>query len=169
MVSLLNTRHHTPVIKRNANPEYSLKDATFDFPIYLSLADRLGTIEIVVWDKDSMLRKEYLGEVALPLEDWFRDGNTFGFDDDQNKVPPIVQLASAPAHLLASSQSSSLSLVSTRATTLASGSVQIKLGFVTPHNTHALMGFRDVFLELTKRSRPSLVSAPPVSLFQPLF
>ncbi|KAH0832848.1 phosphatidylserine decarboxylase-domain-containing protein [Lanmaoa asiatica] len=142
VVSLLNTRHHTPVIKRNANPEYSLKDATFDFPIYLSLADRLGTIEIVVWDKDYMLKKEYLGEVALPLEDWFREGNAFGFNDDWNK-------------------SSSLSLVSTRATTLASGSVQIKLGFVSSPNTHSLMGFDDVFRELTKRSRPSLVSAPP--------
>lgn len=96
VVSLLNTRHHTPVIKRNANPEYSLKDATFDFPIYLSLADRLGTIEIVVWDKDNMLRKEYLGEVALPLEDWFMDGNAFGFGDDRNKVHSTVQLASLP-------------------------------------------------------------------------
>jgi phosphatidylserine decarboxylase len=30
------------------------------------------------------------------------------------------------------------------------------------------MGFDGVFRELTKRSRPSLVSAPPVSLFRPL-
>lgn len=83
----MNTRHHTPVLKRNASPEFTLKDATFDFPIYLSLADRLGTIEVVVWDRDNMLKKEYLGEVALPLEDWFREGNAFGFNDDQNKVP----------------------------------------------------------------------------------
>lgn len=96
VVSLLNTRHHTPVIKRSANPEFALKDATFDFPIYLSLADRLGAIEIVVWDKDSMLRKEYLGEVALPLEVWFRDGNAFGFNDDENKVLSIVCLVSPP-------------------------------------------------------------------------
>ncbi|KAF8836809.1 hypothetical protein BDN67DRAFT_910414 [Paxillus ammoniavirescens] len=142
VVSLLNTRHHTPVIKRNANPEYSLKDATFDFPIYLSLADRLGTIEVVVWDKENMIKKEYLGEVALPLEDWFKEGNAFGFYDDQNR-------------------SSSLTLVSTRATTHASGSVQIKVGFVTPPNTQSLMGFDEVFAELIKRSRPSLVSAPP--------
>ncbi|KAF9220448.1 hypothetical protein BS17DRAFT_797725 [Gyrodon lividus] len=142
VVSLLNTRHHTPVIKRNANPEYNLKDATFDFPIYLSLADRLGTIEVVVWDKDNMLKKEYLGEVALPLEDWFKEGNAFGFHDDQNR-------------------SSFLTLVSTRATTHASGSVQIKLGFVIPPNPQSSMGFDEVFAELIKRSRPSLVSAPP--------
>ncbi|KAG9314770.1 hypothetical protein JVU11DRAFT_3853 [Chiua virens] len=142
VVSLLNTRHHTPVIKRNANPEYTLKDATFDFPIYLSLADRLGTVEIVVWDRDNMLRKEYLGEVALPLEDWFKGGNAFSFNHDQNRP-------------------SSLSLVSTRATTHASGSVQIKLGFVPPSNAILQMGFGDVFRELNKRSRPSLVSAPP--------
>lgn len=96
VVSLLSTRHHTPVIKRNGNPEFAVKDATFDLPIYLSLADRLGTIEIVVWDKDSMLRKEYLGEVALPLEVWFGDGNAFGFNDDENKVLSIVRLASPP-------------------------------------------------------------------------
>ncbi|KIJ60324.1 hypothetical protein HYDPIDRAFT_177428 [Hydnomerulius pinastri MD-312] len=142
VVSLLNTRQHTPVIKRTANPEYILKDATFDFPIYLSLADRLGTVEIVVWDKDGLLKKEYLGEVALPLEDWFNEGNAFGFSDNNNK-------------------SSSLNLVSTRATTHASGSVQIKLGFVSPPNTQSLMGFEEVFAELIKRSRPSLVSAPP--------
>ncbi|KAF9236303.1 phosphatidylserine decarboxylase-domain-containing protein [Melanogaster broomeanus] len=141
-VSLLNMRHHTPVIKRNANPEYSLKDATFDFPIYLSLADRLGTIEVLVWDRDSMIKKEYLGEVAVQLEDWFKDGNAFGFHDDQNR-------------------SSSLTLASTRAATHVSGSVQIKLGFVTPPYMSSPMGFDEVFAELIKRSRPSLVSAPP--------
>ncbi|KAH7884251.1 phosphatidylserine decarboxylase-domain-containing protein [Phlebopus sp. FC_14] len=142
VVSVLNTRYHTPVIKRTTNPEYSLKDATFDFPIYLSLADKLGTVEIVVWDKDMLMKKEYLGEVALPLEDWFREGNAYGFYDDRNK-------------------SSSLTLVSTRAATHAFGSVQIKLGFTSPPNALPVMTFDEVFAELVKRSRPSLVSAPP--------
>jgi phosphatidylserine decarboxylase len=31
-------------------------------------------MEFVVWDKD-MLSKEYLGEVALPLDDWFLEKN----------------------------------------------------------------------------------------------
>ena len=51
--------------------------ATFDFPIYLSLADRLGVVEPVVWDKD-ILKKDYLGEVAVLLDDWF-DEREFGF------------------------------------------------------------------------------------------
>ncbi|EGN98626.1 hypothetical protein SERLA73DRAFT_54356, partial [Serpula lacrymans var. lacrymans S7.3] len=142
VVSLLSTRFHTPVSKRNTNPEYAPKDATFDFPIYISLADRLGTIELVAWDKD-MLKKEYLGEVALPLEDWFSNDNAFGFNDPLNK-------------------SSSARLISTRASTHGSGSVQIKLGFVPAPNTTNLMEYDEVFAELIKRSRPSLVSAPPV-------
>ncbi|EGO24192.1 hypothetical protein SERLADRAFT_361384 [Serpula lacrymans var. lacrymans S7.9] len=141
VVSLLSTRFHTPVSKRNTNPEYAPKDATFDFPIYISLADRLGTIELVAWDKD-MLKKEYLGEVALPLEDWFSNDNAFGFNDPLNK-------------------SSSARLISTRASTHGSGSVQIKLGFVPAPNTTNLMEYDEVFAELIKRSRPSLVSAPP--------
>ena len=58
------------------------KDATFDFPIYLSLADKLG---VVVWGEDK-LSKDYLGEVAILLEDWFNDDNAFAFDDANNKV-----------------------------------------------------------------------------------
>lgn len=85
VVSVLNTRHHTPVIKRTLNPTYPSKDATFDFPIYASLADKLGAIEVVVWDKD-LVSKDYLGEVAILLEDWFVDGRTFGFNDTGNTV-----------------------------------------------------------------------------------
>lgn len=85
VVSLLGTKHQTPVSKRTVNPTYNPKDATFDFPIYLSLADKLGVLELVVWDKD-VLKKDYLGEAWIPLEDWFRDGNAFAFDDLNNKV-----------------------------------------------------------------------------------
>ena len=72
------------MIKRTTNPTYSAKDATFDFPLYLSTADKLGAIELVVWDKD-MLTKEYLGEAALPLEDWFVE-RPFAYDDPNNTV-----------------------------------------------------------------------------------
>jgi len=85
VVSVLSTRFQTPVLKRSTNPVYPAKDATFDFPIYLSLADKLGVVELVVWDKD-MLKKEYLGEVALPLDDWFRQEGVYGFDDPNNQV-----------------------------------------------------------------------------------
>ena len=74
-VSVLDSRQQTSVVKLTTNPTYAAKDATFDFPIYLSLADKLGVVELVVWDKD-MLSKEYLGEVALPLDDLFVDRQT---------------------------------------------------------------------------------------------
>ncbi|KAI0771332.1 phosphatidylserine decarboxylase-domain-containing protein [Trametes elegans] len=141
VVSVLGNRHQTPVSKRTLNPTYNPKDATFDFPIYLSLADKLGVVELVVWDKD-MLKKDYLGEVSIPLEDWFRDGNAFPFDDANNKL--ILK-----------------NLVSTRNSTQATGSIQVKLGFVSPPNTTALMDFAEIYSELVKRTRPSLVSAPP--------
>ena len=41
--SALNSRQQTPVAKRTVNPVYNPKDATFDFPIYLSLADQLSS------------------------------------------------------------------------------------------------------------------------------
>ena len=91
-VSLLSTRFQTPVSKKNTNPTYDAKDATFDFPIHLSLADKLGVVELVVWDKD-MLTKDYLGEVAIPLEDWFNDNNAFGFDGANNKVSLHIPFA----------------------------------------------------------------------------
>jgi len=87
VVSILNDRKQTPVAKRTVNPLYAPKDGTFDFPIYISLADRIGVVEIVVWDKD-LLRKDYLGEVSLPLDDWFPDGKDkfYGFNQPGNEV-----------------------------------------------------------------------------------
>ena len=64
-------------------------------------------------------------------------------------------------------QSIPLNLVSTRPNTPSTGSVHIKLGFVPTSDTHNLLEFDEIFSELIKFSRPSLVSAPPVSL--PIF
>jgi Ca2+-dependent lipid-binding protein len=83
-VSVLSTRFQTSVCKRTLSPVYAAKDATFDFPIYMSLADKLGVLEFVVWDKD-ILTKEYMGEHALPLDEWFK-GTAFAFDDPDNQV-----------------------------------------------------------------------------------
>jgi len=60
------------VIKKTLNPSFPEKDATFDFDIYLSVVEKLSSIELIAWDKDTF-GKEYLGEAALPLEDWFQD------------------------------------------------------------------------------------------------
>jgi phosphatidylserine decarboxylase len=90
-VSVLSTRFQTPVCRRTLSPVYAAKDATFDFPIYLSLAAKLGVLEFVVWDKD-MLRKEYMGEHALPLDEWFK-GNAFAFDDNQaRRIMPLSRV-----------------------------------------------------------------------------
>ncbi|KAJ2928704.1 hypothetical protein H1R20_g8360, partial [Candolleomyces eurysporus] len=92
VTSVLNIRKQTTVAKKTLNPTYTPKDATFDFPLYLSLADKLGVMEFVVWDKD-MLSKEYLGEVALPLDDWFleKDGTPrpYAWDDPNNKTEGV--------------------------------------------------------------------------------
>lgn len=73
------------MVKKTLNPVYVAKDATFDFPIYLSLAGRLGVLELIVWDKD-MLKKDYLGEASLPLDRWFKDGVPKDFNDPSVEV-----------------------------------------------------------------------------------
>lgn len=85
VVSFLRQRNQTSTIKRTLNPTWDSKDATFDFPIYFSLVGSLGVLELVLWDKD-ILKKDYLGEVSLSLEDWFRDGNPVSFEDSKNEV-----------------------------------------------------------------------------------
>ncbi|RDB20431.1 Phosphatidylserine decarboxylase proenzyme 3, partial [Hypsizygus marmoreus] len=143
VVSVLNTRQQTPVAKRNVNPTYEAKDATFDFELFVSLADKLNAIELVVWDKD-LVGKDYLGEVAIPLDEWFGDDRPFAFNDPANK--PF-----------------SVNLESTRASTNATGAVQLKLGFAAPPNAQTALDFDEIYGELVKRSRPSLVSAPPTA------
>ena len=54
-------------------------------------------------------------------------------------------------------------LASTRGNTESRGSVKVKLGFVRPQDTQLFMEFPDVYAEIVNRSRPSIVSAPPVS------
>ncbi|KDR66647.1 hypothetical protein GALMADRAFT_216867 [Galerina marginata CBS 339.88] len=97
------------------------------------------------------LTKEYLGEVAIPLEEWFgkdedgkEDERTYGFDQHENVA-------------------FSLDLVSTRTNIQATGSIQVKLGFAPapdadPQNS---MPLEDVYAELLRRTRPLLISAPP--------
>ncbi|KAJ2911980.1 hypothetical protein MD484_g8436, partial [Candolleomyces efflorescens] len=54
----------------------------------------------------------------------------------------------------------SLHLLSSKSNTIATGSIQLKLGFALPPNTESLMEWEAVYRELVKRSRPSIVSAP---------
>ncbi len=93
LLTLLTTRFTTPVIKKSLSPTWVEGTATFDFPIYLSMSDRLGVLELVVWDKD-MLKKEYLGEVSVAVSDWFgkEQERAFGFTDSNNTVCSTSQL-----------------------------------------------------------------------------
>ena len=61
-----------PVAKRTLISTYKMPRS---ISLSIFLADKLGVVELVVWDKD-MLSKEYLREVALPLDDWFVDKPT---------------------------------------------------------------------------------------------
>ncbi|KAJ3793372.1 hypothetical protein GGU11DRAFT_691909, partial [Lentinula aff. detonsa] len=154
------TRHSTPVSKRTLNPLFPAAQSTFDFPIYLSLADRLGVLEIVIWDKDyfgvekiGMGRKEYLGEVGISLEDWF------------SMREPGEQVRALGWHEQGNTPFS-ISLASTRSNTHARGTVQLKIGFVEDERDPDVgVDFEEVYSELLKRSRPSLVNIPPVSGF----
>lgn len=87
-------------------------EATFDFPLHLSLADRLGALQVVVWDKD-MLSKDYLGEVALGVDDWFPAQADKTAEMDWERV-----------------QERTFDLLSTRNKTPASGSVTLRIGFL---------------------------------------
>jgi phosphatidylserine decarboxylase len=164
-VSVLSTRFQTPVCRRTLSPVFTAKDATFDFPIYLSLSEKLGVLEFVVWDKD-MLRKEYLGEYALPLDEWFR-GNVFAYDDLDNQVRLIILKSlrrNTKSFHFFSTQPFSVNLISSRATTNATGTMHIKVGFVHPPNLTIQPDFAETYNALIKRSRPSLVSAVPVRI-----
>ena len=61
----------------------------------------------------------------------------------------------------------SVNLISSRATTTASGTMHIKVGFVHPLNSTTFPDFGETYNALIKHSRPSLVSAPPVCIPDP--
>ncbi|KZV90616.1 hypothetical protein EXIGLDRAFT_710770 [Exidia glandulosa HHB12029] len=142
VLSLLRQRFQTPAVKRTLNPTWSAKDATFDFPIYTSLVEQIGVLELVLYDKD-VLRKDYIGEASVRVEDWFK--GPVAFDDPGNEEFTI-------------------SIVSTKKSTPASGVISLKLGFVPPSELHQAPDFEALYADILKRRRgaePSLTSAPP--------
>ncbi|KAE9392090.1 hypothetical protein BT96DRAFT_831124 [Gymnopus androsaceus JB14] len=178
------TKHTTPVSKRTLNPSFPPAQSTFDFPIYRSLVDRLGVLEVVLWDKDffgvglgtskggvGVGRKEYLGKVALGLEKWFEanEGRALGWHMRKNN---------SDGHKGEEGCVFELPLVSTRSNTHVRGKVKLRLGFVCGSDSEAErkgnmketeeeMDFEKVYEELLRSSRPSLVNIPPVSESNP--
>lgn len=104
-------RQTTAVVKRSLNPIFQESTSTFDFPIYLSLAGVIGGrgIEGVVWDKD-LMRKEYMGEFVVNLDQWFCGGPVNLWSDN---LP-------MQAH----------ELISSRRRQRVSGSVSLQIGFL---------------------------------------
>ena len=140
IVSLLGNEFKTPVCKRNLNPVYDPRDATFEFPIFMSLVDGLDglgalNLKFVVWDKD-FIGKDFLGQKVLPVNEWFKE-TAFDFDDQRNQVCPII-IEIIFGILQPLSQPIDVVLLSSSTTTIRRGSMRIKVGFVNPRSTSQL-------------------------------
>lgn len=146
VVSFAGKRLQTPVINKTLYPEWAAKDATFTFPLYLSTIGSQGSIELIIWDKDRFSKNDYLGEVSLPIEDWFKwnGGSGTAFEDVQLPFNERV--------------------LSTDPKNPASGTMQLKLGFVTPSEVNHPIDFQQAYQHLLNQSIMaglSLDTAPP--------
>ncbi|CUA68523.1 phosphatidylserine decarboxylase [Rhizoctonia solani] len=146
VISFAGKRVQTPVINKTLYPEWAPKDATFTFPLYLSTIGSQGSIELIIWDKDRFSKNDYLGEVSLPIEDWFKwnGGNGVAFDDIQLPFNERI--------------------LSTDPKNPASGTMQLKLGFVTPPEVNHPIDFQQAYQQLLNHSIMaglSLDTAPP--------
>ncbi|KAI9439596.1 C2 domain-containing protein [Lactarius indigo] len=133
VVSLMGKKSKTPVCKRNLNPVYKPKDATFDFPIYKSLVNKLGTLEFNVWDKDTFGKDDFLGNYALPVDQWF-NGTASSFNVPDNQDFP-VNLKSSPH-----------------------GTIRIKVGFVPP-NSMSQLDLENIYNDLKSAAQVLAPSA----------
>ncbi|KAK6903556.1 phosphatidylserine decarboxylase [Kwoniella mangroviensis CBS 8507] len=131
------SRHSTKVIKKSLEPTFPPETSTFDFPIYLSLTGVIGGrgIECVLWDKD-LMRKEYMGELTIPVDKWFPEGEIHLWRDN---LPLLTQ-----------------KLLSTRRKHTVSGSVSFQIGFLPPKDAtdseDALKRVRRVYGSLVEQA-----------------
>ncbi|KAI9439589.1 hypothetical protein H4582DRAFT_1812868, partial [Lactarius indigo] len=131
VVSFLGKQFHTPVLKRTLNPVYEPKEATFDFPIYKSHLDMLGTLDFAVWDQD-IVRNDFLGKRSLPLDQWF-PGTAFAFNDRNNQPFPVDLLGS-------------------HSRTSMHGTMRIKIGFVYHHDLTNVPDYGKIYKTLINHS-----------------
>jgi hypothetical protein len=98
--------------RSSSAPEFPAASSTFDFPLFRGQAGLLGAIECVAWDKvrrlvaratplgpgaltnesphgflQDMLRKEYLGEAAVQVADWFPNSEPVEWSPDLEVCP----------------------------------------------------------------------------------
>ncbi|KAF6755024.1 hypothetical protein DFP72DRAFT_847981 [Ephemerocybe angulata] len=103
---------------------------------------KVVVLELIIWDKNTL--KKSLSRLTT--------------GSGEGRHPSPIRLGrsqqQAPPHPF------SLDLLSTKSNTIVTGSVQLKLGFVASPNCNEIMRWEAVYWELSKRSRPSLVSAP---------
>lgn len=141
VVSILGKEFKTPVCKRNLNPIYKPEDATFEFPIYVSVHQAvkklgIGTLKFDVKDK---IRSNFMGKYELPVDHWFK-GTAFAFDDPNNQVCySLLKEVRVGAGILAPSitQPFFVGLISSRLSITVRGTMCIKVGFVHPPNSPA--------------------------------
>ncbi|KAK1218865.1 phosphatidylserine decarboxylase [Marasmius sp. AFHP31] len=109
-------KHTTPSVSHSFNPIYDTSKTTFDFFIEVG-STQIGALEFVVWDKDWMIGKEYLGEVTLRIGDWFKSR------DPENPRP----LAWFTAETL---EAFSVPLTSTKSGTMPQGQLKLRMGLL---------------------------------------
>ncbi|KAG8835213.1 hypothetical protein FRC17_004775, partial [Serendipita sp. 399] len=141
-VNLLQKQFQTPAINATLDPVFPPANSTFEFPIFSSLAECLGALELIVWDKNKVMKKEYIGEIAIPVEEWF-PSKAMTFDDPNNT--PLVR-----------------PLKSTKASRPAMGTIQVKLGVVpvNPAKPEVEQPY-DEIVRLSQSADVTLASAPP--------
>lgn len=115
-------RVQTPIVKKSLFPSYKAEESTFDFPLYDSLARegwyRGRGLELVIWDKD-LIKKEYMGEVSIPVTDWFTHLNRTG------------QVGGAEAWK-EGLKIQKFTLISSRRRSLVTGSIFLQIGLLPP-------------------------------------
>ncbi|KAJ8087943.1 hypothetical protein PM082_013494 [Marasmius tenuissimus] len=109
-------KHTTPSVSHSFNPIYDTSKTTFDFFIEAG-STQIGALEFVVWDKDWMIGKEYLGEVTLRIGDWFKSR-------DPEKPRPLAWFTAETLEAF------SVPLISTKGGTVPQGQLKLRLGLL---------------------------------------
>ena len=142
VVSILGNVCKTPVCRRNLNPVYKPREATFEFPISLSAVHKFSSLDLkfVVWKK-GMIGKDFLGENAFSINEWFK-GTAIAFDDPDNEVCPFAAEGTKSRDLHSPSQPIQVKLLSSPTIRIRRGTVRVKLGFTHPPDSTSKPDFR---------------------------